>query len=339
MLVANTPPNHAVYMGINAKLLPCKRIASGVIFLCTMLLLGGMASNGVRAQDEATDENEAIKAAANVYAEEPVDQNQKKNMAAIGAILRAGKFENAGQQNDLDTYFKTYALARWTQASALGKPLADYRKDLFNNIRQAKSGQVHDRLNDLVMEYMNNLAKSDKYHPAVRYNAMLTIGDLNSVEGSQPVPLEGAMPILLAAVNDPKQIDPVKIAALIGINRHVSAGLNNAPIQGQVLSAMLKLAAPADSSDSRDPGRESMRMQAIEILGLLGNVGANNQVVQFLSGVAGDTKSPFSLRTTAAEALGKLKYAGAAGLNPTELAKPLAQLMSDACGAELSVQL
>lgn len=116
MLVANTPPNHAVYMGINAKLLPCKRIASGVIFLCTMLLLGGMASNGVRAQDEATDENEAIKAAANVYAEEPVDQNQKKNMAAIGAILRAGKFENAGQQNDLDTYFKTYALARWTQA-------------------------------------------------------------------------------------------------------------------------------------------------------------------------------------------------------------------------------
>ena len=90
---------------------------------------------------------------------------------------------------------------------------------------------------------MSKIAKSDKYHPAVRINAMLTIGDLNSVDSiqsAQNVPLANAMPVLLETVNDDKLIVPVRIAALVGINRHVTAGVNDPQTQNQIFSEMLK---------------------------------------------------------------------------------------------------
>ncbi len=288
----------------------------------------GQAGNG--------DENAAgAEAPAGLYLEDPVTQAEKKNTNNIGSILRAGKFADNQQKSDLNTYYKTYALARWTQPSTLNN-LRDYHKDLINNLKQAKSGEVHDYLNQLVLDYMSKLAKGN-YHPAVRVNAMLTIGDLNSVDSllpAQEVPLAGAIPVLLEAINDPKQIVPVKIAALVGINRHVTAGVNDP----QIFSTVLKLVTGADATDYADVGRVWMRKQAVDILGLMGNLGASNQVVKLLSVYVGDTKAPFFLRLSAAEALGKLKYAGASGINPVDLAKSLGQLMLEACDAEFKAK-
>ena len=185
-------------------------------------------------------------------------------------MLREDKFQNA-EQAEFDTYYKTYALARWTQLGTLNS-LRDYHKDLINNLKQAKSGAVHDFLNKLVLDYMTKLAKND-YHPAVRVNAMLTIGDLNSVDSllpAQDVPWTDAMPVLLEAVNDPKQIVPVKIAALLGINRHVAAGANSP----QIFNEMLKLVTGPDAADV---GQVWMRKRAVDILGLLGNLGTTTR--------------------------------------------------------------
>ena len=142
------------------------------------------------------------------------------------------------------------------------------------------------------------------------------------------------MPILLETVNDAKQIVPLKIAALVGINRHVTMGVNDSQAQ-QIFSAMLKLVTGANAADL---GQAWMCKQAVDILGLLGNLGANNQVPKLLAGYAGDTKAPFFLRLSAAEALGKLKYDVANGLDAVALAKSLAQLMMDACDAELKTK-
>jgi hypothetical protein len=307
------------------------------VFLSATLLLGGVMSGRVFAQAGNADENAAgAGASSGSYAEDTVDPAQKKNINNIGAILRLGKFADDQQKKDFDAYYKTYALARWTQPSDI-KNLRDYHQALMINLVQAKSGEVHDYLNNLVLVYMSKLAKNN-YHPAVRINAMLTIGDLNSIDLSytqptQNTPLPDAVKVLLEAINDPKQIEPVKIAALVGINRHVSAGVNDPQIQNQIFNAMLKLVSDADAADSSDIGRVWMRKQAAEILGLL--PGTNNQAVKLLAGFVGDAKAPFFLRLTAAEALGKLKYAGASGLNPVDLAKSLGQLMRDACNEEL----
>ncbi len=150
----------------------------------------------------------------------------------------------------------------------------------------------------------------------------------------QESPWADAVPVLLEAADDPKQIVPVKIAALVGLNRHVTAGANNP----QIFNTMLKLVTGANAANYSDVGQVWMHKQAVDILGQLGNLGANNQVPKLLSAYAGDSKAPFYLRLSAAEALGKLKYAGAGGLNPVDLAKSLAQLMLDACDEELNTK-
>jgi predicted DNA-binding ArsR family transcriptional regulator len=310
------------------------------VFLSAILLLGGVMSGRVLAQPGNADENPAgAGVAVGLYGEDPVDQTQKTKMNKdIGPMLNpSGNLADKQQQDEFDTYYKTYALPRWTQLSTLSN-LRGYHQELFSNLARAKSGQVHDHLNQLVLDYMGKIAKSDKYHPAVRINAMLTIGDLNSVDSiqtAQNIPLADAMPILLETVNDSKQIVPVRIAALVGINRHVTAGVSDPQIQNPIFSAILKLVTGADAADL---GRVWMRKQAVDILGLLGNLGTNNQVATLLSAYAGDTKAPYFLRLSAAEALGKLKYAGAIGLNPVALAKSLAQLMLDACDVELKTK-
>jgi hypothetical protein len=308
-----------------------------ILILSAIILFGGAPSDRLLAQPENTDETPAgAEAAKGLYLEDQVTAAQKKNLNNIITILREGKFD--GKKNDFETYYKTYALARWTQLSTLNN-LRDFHKELFSNLKQAKSGEVHDYLNKLVLEYMIKLAK-ENYHPAVRVNAILTIGDLNSVDsmGGQEIPWPDAVPVLLETINDPKQIVPVKVAALVGINRHVTAGINDPPTQAQISAALLKLLAGLGAANYDDAGQTWIRKRVIDILGALGNVGANNQVAKLLSGYAGDSKAPFFLRSSAAQSLGKLKYAQASGLNAVDLAKSLAQYMLDACGAELGAE-
>jgi hypothetical protein len=300
------------------------------IFLAALMILGDMRSGYVFAQAGNADETS--------WKEDTVDDAQRRSQGAIVTILLAkeGKFTGQSQQNDFDKYYQTYALPRWTQIKNLGS-LSVYRKELVSrDLSQAKS-QVHDHLNDLVLEYMEKLIKPNSgYHPSVCYNAMLAIGSLNSVEGTPPTPLDRAMPILLVAVNDPMQSEPMKIAALIGINRHVSLGVNNQQTQNQILALMIKLAG-ADMAETPDPGREWMRKQAVEILGLLGNAGGNNQVIKTLSKIIGDAKISLYTRCAAAESFGKLKFTGASAVNAAETGKNLGQLMFDACDAELKI--
>ena len=57
---------------------------------------------------------------------------------------------------------------------------------------------------------------------------MLLIGELNEKDaflgGEIPVPLSAAVPVLVAAVESPDQIDAVRVAAMAGLFRHVRLG-------------------------------------------------------------------------------------------------------------------
>ena len=176
------------------------------------------------------------------------------------------------------------------------------------------------------------------YHPAVRYNAMLTIGELNMIDnfGTAPSPpWEKAMPALLAAANDPQQIVPVKVAALVGISRHIAAGPVKPEMQSQLLPLMLKFAAGDDVPKDPDQGREWLQMQAVEILGLLHSVGANNQVVDLLVRIIGDEKTLPMTRCAAVCALKELNYPPAGGLKSADLVKALGEYLLYCCTKEL----
>ena len=199
------------------------------------------------------------------YDEDPVDAaGQRKNQLKVGQIILAGKFA-AGDQEVFDDYYNKYVLARWSLVENLPS-LPAYRQDLRNQLKRAKSGQVHDELSALALEYMNKLAAGN-YHPTVRINAMLMIGDLNGVEQSgnePPAPLDSAVPVLLAAVENSDLSDALRAAAMVGILRHAAAGVRDDNTRKAMIAAMLKIveedipagaAAPVASGSSAKPSR------------------------------------------------------------------------------------
>ncbi len=303
------------------------------------------------AQDKPASEGDARRPDSDAAAS-PSDQNFdelplteeqekafRKQESDIHAILRAGKFADQQEAQKVDDYYTTYFLARWTLLKNLPH-LHEFRnKDLRNQLKAAKSGEVHDHLNALVLDFMKKLAAGN-YHPAVRVNAILAIGELNSTEptpGVAGVPLPQALEVLVAAVGSSKLPDAVRAAAMVGILRHAvpEAGIRDADARQSLTVAMLRLVAEDPPAGSAAPGRAWIHAQAVEVLGLLGSVGASNAVFDAMLKTVSETKLPFCARKIAAESLGQLSYSGAAGIDPTEAAATLGQFAIQTCEEEL----
>jgi uncharacterized protein (UPF0147 family) len=140
---------------------------------------------------------------------------------------------------------------------------------------------------------------------------------------------------LLETLADEKELDAIRINAVNGIRRHVVAGMKDpetSKLVPDVSKAMLKLASSEDSA----LGKSWMRTQAVEILGLMGSPGENDQVVLLLQSIIENTKLPAKLRCDAADALGQLNLAGAsANLKADALIASLGLLVKDGCREEL----
>ncbi len=252
-------------------------------------------------------------------------------------MLRAGKFE-AGQQAAFDEYYNRYAFPRWTQKKSYNE-LPDFRKDLRVEAQTGKDGgDPHDRLvQQLAMDYLTKLAKGH-YHQAVRYNAMLAIGELHAREAQgfdqPPVPLPAALPVLLEAVNAADQIDVVKVAALVGLSRHATLGIANPQVvDQQVIPAMLKIAATKVSPGRSAEGHAWVRGLACDVLGELRSAGQQGEVATTLAEIAADSAAPFLTRCAAARAIGKLDCDDA-GVDAIQLSTQVSKLAADALAYE-----
>ncbi len=278
------------------------------------------------------------------FDEDPVDDAQKKNQFKILVILLNGKF-NPGEQPMFEEYYRNYALARWTLLKNITN-LSDtpgkmgWRRELRGNLQRAKSGPVHDDLNALTLEYMNKVATTGRYHPTVRANAMLMIGELNSVEqlGTEaPTPLPAALEVLVAAATNQNLPDYVRVEAMVGIVRHASApqGIADPEAQRSLTAAMLRLAAVDPPAGPAAVGREWILAYALETLGYLDSVGENNAVYKALVKAVADNKLSLRTRDIAVASLGRLKYGGAGGINPVEAAAALGQFVDNVCNEVL----
>ena len=198
-----------------------------------------------------------------------------------------------------DAYYAEYQLPRLTQCKELNN-LQRISKEFKSDFGMVPSGPVRDRLNDLVLRVGQQIAHGN-YHPASQFNAMMLIGELTSNEGDSatkaaPTPLPAALPVLLKTLTDEKSGDVVKEAALLGLDRHVTAGAAGAEAP-RITAAMVALlnqkTPPADRSSD---GHDWMRGQAANILGKLRGVGAKNEVVTALETVVADPDAAQSLR-------------------------------------------
>ncbi len=286
--------------------------------------------------------------AASAAGERPVDESLSKLAPRVMAVLRAEKFESDDDRRTVQQYFENYFFAQWTRPpkQAVGKTddHPDRRAALFKFLRGARPrSEPYDFLTDLALRKCQEMAWGE-FDVSVRVNAMLTIGELNFQESrtvEPPIPLPAAVPVMVQAINDPKQIDAVRVAALTGLLRHARLeGIKDPAHRKEVLTTMLGLVQAASPPPGRSAeGHAWMRAQAAAVLGHLGEIGPNGAIAAALADMAAERKLAFSARCAAAAALGSLRYQSPGSLDTTKIVQALAGLAADACENEESQPL
>jgi hypothetical protein len=318
-------------------------------FLAVGLLLA--AARGLAAEKtKAADGGEKPKPAAGAEQYDTIEYQveQKRKFAVIGKMFSDQQFPPEGEQL-LTDYFRHLALADWLlpeKRTEMPQGRAKLVKEL--KAKGMKPGPVYVYFRDkVVLPAMEEVARPKGiklgFHPVARVNAMLIIGELNEKETASaatiPVPLSIAVPVMVAAVDDPDQIDGVRVAAMAGLLRHARLGGINTPEAKKLVSAsMFRLLKTVKVPAGRTPeGHAWMRGQAAELLGEIGSTSEikNAGVVDALAAAVTDGSLIFSARCTAARALGKLKYAADSKLNATPWAAALGRMAIDACTAEM----
>jgi hypothetical protein len=251
----------------------------------------------------------------------PYDESLKKNYTAVFKVLTAGKV-TPDQEQLFDTYYMRYSLGRWT-VPANFTLLPKFRDELRRDLYKTKVGDAHQRIVDIIFKGMSRVATGN-YHPVVRVNAMLAIGDLNSDDSNRdtPLPYAPVVPVLLQVIDDPQQLDAVKAAAFVGLMRHARLGFKE-NVRASVGTSMLALAKSTGAPGRSPDGHAWLRSEAVEILGLLGNIGDANVVADALGQIVGDPATPMMVRRAGAAALGKLNYQIAVTLNGSTLVSAL----------------
>jgi hypothetical protein len=278
----------------------------------------------------------------------------KPEEAKVKARIRSIMMDQtplAGLEVYFDSYFTRYYFPMMTQVTDESlRSLPEERARFLRDLENARNAEVHARLVGLALDQLVPLVQ-DNYHPAVRYNAMLLISSLNDQEAVRfggsprlPEPMMRALPTILAEYKRPENTDAIKIAALIGLSRHLEWDAHRpqgavtipAALRTEVMNELLALAQAKEPPTDRDPeGHNWFRRRAIEALGLASFNKADQPVVDVLDKMLRDTAEPVAVRCTAAAALGRMNYQ-ATTVNALETTKELGYLALVACDVELT---
>ncbi len=228
--------------------------------------------------------------------------------------------------------------------------LTELRRDMRKRMKPVKIDAVREAINKLSVSLLPRIygqQSGTNFHPAVRVNMMLLMGELNSREAtgfgkekSPEIPYKPAANALAEALRDPKQIDAVRVAAMVGFVRHLklqhkrNGYLVPATDQFTVRKAMVELLTASEPPEGRTPaGHQWMQGRAIEILGLMGGE-ENNKLLDVFVNFVGDENVLMSTRVQAAAMLGELKLTKSTPVKG-DVAVNLATLARDACDAEV----
>ena len=278
-----------------------------------------------------------------------------RHMGQINDIVQ-GRKSLDGNEAAMEQWFGKYIFARMTQLNKLGeldKMRIDFFKRYLVNVQYTASRNnvlTHDYLVELTLQKMQEIVEGN-YHPAVRFNAMLTIGRLNSVEafdpttGARVVPLPSrqALGYLVNQLQVPNQMDALQLAAWIGILRHTTldryhSPQNQIPVEGKDIIRGLAtgLIQQQDPPPGRSPqGHIWLQRRGIDVLAMLGT-DPDAQVLSAIEAFAADDNSPMSLRLTAARSLANFKYDAQTTIAAIPAAHTLGALAARACRNEIA---
>ena len=284
---------------------------------------------------------------------QPKEDKEKEYQRMRGDVqrmLRAGTIP-ADKEQLFNEYYTKYALPRWTWLNRLHE-LTKYRADLERELAMTYdprkgTNQAHDKLQALALQYLKIYVNpaylaQPKYNfaPATRFNAILMIGRLNEVEPAMGVkvvkPLPQALDILHIVANDEKQIDAVRVGALIGLRRHCRLAMEAGTEPPRVALGDMGVWAKRKEAERvrSDEGHAWMRTVAVKTLGDVEGAPQQAIVADILRGIVNETDSPSFLRYEAANSLGSIDYRRAPGLDMTPYLQSLGLLAVAVCDEE-----
>ena len=275
----------------------------------------------------------------------------------IDAVIE-GRESLAPNQEQFDYYFTQYYFPLLTQTQYVKsitskdplRDLARNRRELLDRyVRKTQVPEVHDHLTQLVHENMVKIVQME-FHPAVRYTAMLIIGDLNQREAQQEgddytpaVPLLSALSTMITELENPEHTDAVSIAGLIGVLRHVE--LDRFVPEADRISAdqqarIFKLAMALASTEQPPEGRSKeahfwVRRRAIEVLTALDYSEGSQELAVLLDTLISKKEMSLNFRCAAAAAIGRITLSKDFVKDPAAKAAKLGLLAVAACRDEI----
>ncbi len=342
---------------------PQAAITAGATLLSMVISAGAMSASAMAQAPTAGPKKYRSFYDADLirFVDKTLDQDRSernKRRFLVAGICKGSKPLNNTELDNrplFDAYFMKYYFPRMTHPDELGN-IAEMRMDLmkqyFGVIKNDSNGQeVRDRINALTLKFMQGIVgtKLGEFHPAVRYNAMLIIGDLDSrgpelFGNARPAePLIAALDIMRGELVSKDQIDAVRVAALIGIARHAELDRHR-PANRRIPDAALRplieplvtIATTSEPPASRSAeGHTWMRRQALEALASFASTRPIGPVATAVDSIISDPTAPLALRCAAAESQGKMQNPLAEGVTAEQAAMKLTRLAGDILEAEL----
>jgi hypothetical protein len=255
----------------------------------------------------------------------PIVADKKVSFPQLGSVMHDGNLDPGDVQAFTDLYVKRIfplITNKDVERGSREDVIAKLRSD-FGRLSRFPGSTAFETLVDITLDYMTKIAVDPKWHPVVRINATLALGEVRSPK---------AATVLLELIRKP--VHPaIKVAAmadLVNLAEHgVLADANvAAPVVGLMVAAARS--SPKNPSDSL----RWMRGQAADVLGAVGTTGGRGEVFAALVLMLGDEELPLLQRGKAARALGKLHYDNGVP-DVKSYAKALAGLGSDGLAANL----
>ncbi len=224
--------------------------------------------------------------------------------------------------------------------------LAKNREKLFKNfIGYAANASSRQELVDLLFKFSRVVVR-DNFHPAVRYNAVLLLGELDqelATATTPPVPLPAATTELLelveqSEVNGVPVPESVKLGALIGLERHARYRIDP-QLKDRLTKSMLAVLADREAPEDVDSDvHDWLLTVAAQVLANQYAKEPTQEVQDALTSLIADEKLGLDDRCLVASLLKNITYTEGSGVDAAATVPAIGQLSLDVVeqGAKLA---
>lgn len=245
--------------------------------------------------------------------------------ANVIEYLRSKPMDEQGRQL-IRKFFRDAYLKSWTKRSNwqhAGANRQEFLRLYYGSLNSQRDARQ--MLNEIMLEYMQEYIKP-AYHPVLRYNAALLIGDLrsqemDSINQTPEVPFPDSLAVLLSMIEDEKQSDAVKVAAWVGLLEQselygVNLGSIPADAKTKILTLVINTLKQKDVAEGHsEDAHVWIRKRAIDIASVIGNAGRDGSLAAALDTIILDTDLPIDMRCYAIAAKGNLAFDQATASN------------------------